>query len=53
MENGLGMNERGGDGDLEESEGFRSLLWMRNQAVAPWLNVDGLKVMAITIGGHS
>ena len=53
MEHGLGMNERGGDGDLEESEGFCSLLGMRNQAVAPWLNVDGLQVLAITIGGHA
>ncbi|EFH79661.1 hypothetical protein Krac_1385 [Ktedonobacter racemifer DSM 44963] len=38
------MNERGGDGDLEESEGFRSLLWMRNQAVAPWFVVDKKEV---------
>ena len=42
MENDMGMNERGGDGDLEESEGFRYLLGGRNQAVASWLNVEVL-----------
>ncbi|GHO63390.1 hypothetical protein KSC_022820 [Ktedonobacter sp. SOSP1-52] len=47
------MNESGGDGDLEESEGFGSLLGTGNQAVAPWLNFHGLKVMAVAIGGHA